>query len=504
MSSQAINRTRFTKAFMTDLKKKLQEGRRNDFIRKYEPTLVKKKKGTIVVKIDGKMIVARHLIPAIIKYYVESGSGALGIRNLQAQINETYLGITRAAISNYLQSDPALAKIRRRPPSSTQKQDPPGKTEWVLHEKKGQRRSAVARPSVFDGINTVGSDLIEIDKSMKGWATPYKYIAVFVHKLSGFLWIYPLETQESAEVVKLVKKVFKSCRQKFGPIGHFETDMGTEYAGRTHDYLRQHNRTTHHITLKLVPYVERINSHIQRSLVFLREKGKGFEEALTQTQGKLRNVINAVTKMKPKDVNKGNVEEALAARGKRGYKKVEEGQRKQPRAVYKRARQNKYRKRVNKAQVAPVRRKVAKFKETDEVRVMRKVAGRKKGKLYKSYSTDNTMRTWGDPTRIIAVHPVNKNKYKVRIKVGHQMKNVWRNAEDLIRVVKRKNYDAPVPKPPRAPKPKPRAPKPKPRAPKPKPRAPQQFRQFRAPRGALEALRRKNKRKRVQPKQRGV
>lgn len=426
-TNQGINRVRFTPEFIKKIRKLHKENRQNAFMRKYKPEFGDK---YIWVEIDGerKKIVPEKRIENMLKNAIETMSYGIGIRTLQEQLGQKYVGVTRAMITKYLQADETLQKMRTRPAAESRKRDAPGKTEWVLKEKEGVRRGGgQSGVGYFDGLNTIGADLIEISKETfpPNWEGG-KYIGVFVHKFSSYTWLFWMKDSSSLELADKLTRVAKSCTKRFGRCKHLETDSGSEMVGVTSRIIK--TLGIHHSTLKLVSYVERQNSHIQRHLAFLADKGRysksanklTAKHALDLTAAKINNTPNSVTKYRPKDINKSNIDQIVRKQPGQQARKL-------------RKRENQKRKRRGLAPIVVKKRKPKKFKVGDLVRVLRKIAGRK-APIYKSYQITGTHRKWSEPTKILRIHRVNKDRYFVKTKIKKVMKEVWRDAKDLLLV----------------------------------------------------------------------
>ncbi len=393
-------------------------------MRKYNPQVGKK------ITVNGKEIVSTTAVDGVIKREI-AGNGALGIRSLQDQILRKYYGISRESIRKYLQSDPILQQLRRRPAEKQRNREPAGKTEWVLRETRGGRGGK----GYFDGINTLGGDLIQIsDGTFPPGYKAAKYILTIVHKFSGFVWGYALQNSTSSVVSSKVMETIRKAEQRFGNVGHFETDLGSEFASHTAQKLNQ-RRNLVHSSLKLVSYVEAANSRIQRYLVFQigQDASQSFTQALRNVVSRLNKIKNSRTGHPPDELGRGRIPLESITRKFSENTVTVNGRRRKRKNV------NRARKRKGLPKWQPRKKKKRKFKVGDKVRVLRKAVGRK-APNYKSYQVVGINRNWSDPTKILKIHAVNPNKYQVRTKIKKKENVlVWRDAEDLIKFESRED-----------------------------------------------------------------
>ncbi len=435
-----MNRKRFTKEFMSKLRKDLRARKSSPFIAKYKPELRQNK-----VYVEGKLIFAQHEVQKFLDKIAKDSAVPLGIRSMQHVLKGKYWGITRSMITNYLQSNPILASIRTRPNTRSVDRSQlkgEGSTDFVLKKYP----------------NTLGVDLIELTRdSMPDGYIPAKYRArrekqarnyvfVCVHKRSGYLWAVPIVDKEAITVKKAFIPIKREAQKRFGVCKHLESDGGLEFRGEFSDYLRQQNIKKR--VLRLVPYVERANSTLQRYFVFLAHT-KPYEKALKLAVSKFRNIKSRVTGKVIKDVkglpaNFRNV--VIDGKKERQHRKWKGG-----------------------------RHKKSKFAVGDKVRYLKKMADRDKSGFYRSYVGSQNKSKWSAIKTIVAKHA---GKYKLD-------DNSWRKPEDLIKSIEKKKkkvivrgfpkYKVRQPKPPVA-------------------------RQYAMGRPAKKVMRRKNKRKKQGPK----
>ncbi len=436
-----MNRKRFTKEFMSKLRKDLRARKSSPFIAKYKPELRQNK-----VYVEGKLIIPQHQVEALLEDAANGPAVPLGIRSMQHVLKGKYWGITRSMITNYLQSNPILASIRTRPNTRSVDRSQlkgEGSTDFILKKYP----------------NTLGVDLIELTRdSMPDGYIPAKYRArrekqarnyvfVCVHKRSGYLWAVPIVDKEAITVKKAFIPIKREAQKRFGVCKHLESDGGLEFRGEFADYLRQQNIGKR--VLRLVPYVERANSTLQRYFVFLAHT-KPYEKALKLAVSKFRNIKSRVTGKVIKDVK------GLPA----NFRNVpgEDGKKERQHRKWKGGRHKK-----------------SKFAVGDKVRYLKKMADRDKSGFYRSYVGSQNKSKWSAIKTIVAKHA---GKYQLD-------DNSWRKPEDLIKSIEKKKkkvivrgfpkYKVRQPKPPVA-------------------------RQYALGRPAKKAMRRKNKRKKQGPK----
>jgi hypothetical protein len=445
-----VNKYKFTDKFMRQLRKDIRGNKQTAFITKFQPTV--KKNGT--VKIGDNSIVPRSQVKGVIKTVVEQYDVPLGIRSMQAQLLPKWFGITRSMIRDYLQADGILQEIRRRPNTRTVDRSQlkgEGSTDFILKKYP----------------NTTGIDLIElttdslppnyVPAKFRSRQTTKNYIAVVVHKRTGYLFAVPIVDKEAGTVKKAFIPIKRRITKLFGGLDHLESDAGLEFAGDFSDYLRQQG--IHKKVLRLVSYVERANSTLQRYLIFVAALKKGgkpmytYEQALKKAVAKYRNIKSRVTgktgmqivkSQEAKDVNR--LRPGIQP-GERKHRKWQGG-----------------------------RHKKTQFKVGQTVRYLRKMADRDKSGFYRSYVGAHKKKKWSANMTITKKHG---NRYKLS-------NGDWREYTDLISVKAKKVPVKPVKKRRGAPAPRYRAP------PKPKPAVRKHVRKGRA---ADKALRRKNKRK---------
>ena len=354
-----MNRKRFTKEFMSKLRKDLRTGKSTPFIEKYNPELRKSS-----VYVDNKLIIPQNQVEGYLEDAAKNYAVPLGIRSMQHMILGRVWGVTRSMITNYLQSNPILASIRTRP--NTRKVDRSqlkgeGSTDFVLKKYP----------------NTLGVDLIELTRdSMPDNYIPDKYRArrkqarnyvfVCVHKRSGYLWAVPIVDKEAITVKKAFIPIKREAQKRFGVCRHLESDGGLEFRGEFADYLRQQNIGKR--VLRLVPYVERANSTLQRYFVFLAHT-KTYEKALKLAVSKFRNIKSRVTGKVIKDV-KNLPADFRNVRGNDGKREREHRKWKGG------------------------RHKKTKFAVGDKVRYLKKMADRDKSGFYRSYVGSQSKSKW--------------------------------------------------------------------------------------------------------------
>ncbi len=444
-----VNKYKFTDKFMAKLRKDIRAGKKTAFITKFQPKI----KNNGDVKIHGKSIVPRSRVNGVIKTMVEQYALPLGIRSMQAQLLPKWFGITRSMIRDYLQSDGILQEIRRRPNTRTVDRSQlknEGSTDFILKKYP----------------NTTGIDLIElttdslpvnyVPAKFRSRETTKNYIAVIVHKRTGYLFAVPIVDKEALTVKKAFIPVKRQLTKLFGGVDHVESDAGKEFAGEFSEYLRQ--QSIHKKVLRLVSYVERANSTFQRYLIFLAALKKGgkpmhtYEKAITLAVSKYRNIKSRVTRKTGFEIAQKQENESVdrlrpaVQKGERKHKKWQGG-----------------------------RHKKKQFRVGQTVRYLRKMADRDKSGFYRSY---------------VGAHKKKKRSANLTITKKHgnryQLSNGdWREYTDLITVVVPK-VKKPVKKRPGAPAPRYKVQKKK------KPAVRQHVRKGRA---TDKALARKNKRK---------
>ena len=287
---QAVNRTRFTAKFLRKLRNDLRSNLSTVFIKKYKPTL---KNSTVTI--FGREVVPENSIERILDKATRETAAGLGIRSLQRWVQERYIGISRSAIANYLQSDETLASIQTRPAGSV-----PGRQ---------RKNHGVTANVIAKYPNILGADTIHVARS---WDAPIRYILMVVHLRTGYPWAYQMKatkmvegerklTLSTKEVAQKIGQAVRDCTKRFGFPERLQTDPGSEFKDHVLTYLAKKGIT--HIALNKENTVERKNSVFQRYLVFTK-KHMGWDQAFTAALRKVRALQNSVTGKAPAEVSR--------------------------------------------------------------------------------------------------------------------------------------------------------------------------------------------------------
>ena len=299
-----MNRTRFSAAWFAKQRKARKGNYRTDFMRKYNPEF---RKDNILV--DGKRIVPIAQIDNEIEALAKGG-GPIGIQSLYAYIRSKFWGISRAAVEKWLRENETIRNIQRRPNGNNVRKERarPGQTRWVLKEDPYR----------------VGVDLIRLnlDAFPPNFALPKQinYVFVAVQKATGITWCKAITSNSASQAKKAMERFFAWMGGK----GHkvpagVESDGGGEFRGvfakyitsktvpwkppypANYEVVRQRNkpRKIHRYVLKLVPYVEARNAHIQRAMVMAIAGGKGYHEAIRLAYQKVNRIKSSITGKMP-------------------------------------------------------------------------------------------------------------------------------------------------------------------------------------------------------------
>ena len=274
----SVNRYHFTDKFMKGLKIALKKGYKNDFISKFKPKL----KGDDIF-VGDKKIIPRSELQIFLEKQLK-GESPTGIRSMQAYLSNNFVGVTRGLITKFLSEHPQLQTMKTRPRIS----------------KKADKHKKGSTGFILDKYpNTLGMDTIKFsagtfpDRKGGGggalWFGKKNLLNVAVHKASGYVWIQPLTNANAKNSLKHLKEIMPEIKKNWGPVDHIEVDMGKEYYAEFKDYCEKQGIPID--ILDLVSYVEKKNSHIQRTLKILY-KDHSFAKAINLCEKKLNNTRN--------------------------------------------------------------------------------------------------------------------------------------------------------------------------------------------------------------------
>jgi len=257
----------------------IKAGKKDAFLKKFKVEV----DGKGVLTYQGKRIIPREHIEDVLRDAIHD-DGPLGIESLFWHLYERYWGISRRAIGTFLKRQESYQLLKRRP---------------AQHKSK----SNYSRSGITDGYdkakygNVLGIDLVEPSEgsSREAWIGKTKYILVVVHKKSLYVWTAPMPEKTAAWTLLKFRPILKDAESKFGPIKFVENDRGNEFKGSLLKFLQGKNITQR--WLKLVAYVERANSTVQR---YMHWMGDGYEkmpfmEALKVATKKKNNIRSKST-----------------------------------------------------------------------------------------------------------------------------------------------------------------------------------------------------------------
>ena len=409
-----MNRFRFTDEFIKTIKQHLDDELNYlPFIRRYKPK--EKKDGYLYV--DEKKIIPQSEVKKYLQRVTKTTAAPMGIQTLRHYLSSRVIGVTRSMIADFLRKHSDLQSIVKRPPTKrTERKSLPkeGTTDFILKQYP----------------NTIGTDLIKITN--KTFHPGYRgktgnYIMVSVHKQTGYVWTDLLNNSKATNTLPEMKRVIADCKEKFGSKGlHVESDSGKEYFSVFEDWLEKED--IKQTRLRLVSYVERANSQLQRTMKFL-SYDHPIAMNLDLSTKKMNNTKNRMTGKAPIEWV-GKKDNRVVDRVHKGNKSL--GHRKWMGS----------------------RHKKKTFKIGDMVNHLVKKVARTKGVLYKSYEGDQ----WSEPKEILKKHA---GKYWILDKVSKaqldreaagakkkKRKGWWYPSEDLKHAyveVKKPKPKAPVP-----------------------------------------------------------
>jgi hypothetical protein len=152
------------------------------------------------------------------------------------------------------------------------------------------------------------SDLMDLQKYGRK-NNGYRYLAVFIDIFSRYIWVEPMKTKQSDEMLRVIHKVFKQGRKPL----YLRTDQGTEYMGKyVQQYLRK--KKVHHYTA-LNPlhanYAERLIRTLKGKLYrfFTANQTFRYIDHLQDIVDSYLNSVHGTTKMRPVDITDKNEQE---------------------------------------------------------------------------------------------------------------------------------------------------------------------------------------------------
>ena len=268
-----LNRWRFTKEFLDEVKRQVDKGLKwHPFVREYKPTV---KKGRVYV---GKLpIVGEHEVDKYIKHLVLQTGAPTGIESLAHYAGHKFAyGISRGDVRRVLGADKVFQSQQRRGDR------PVGKK----YKKEG--RTAFK----FRKDNVLGVDLIEVGKKFDAsYLKGTKYLLVAVHAYTGHVYIRRTPNKEAATILKAFRGVYAKATRHFGKITLVERDDGGEFKNAQWDAFRKEKGLGKRGILRKVNYVEAKNSQVSRTLHLIK-RGHSFERAIELTEKKLNNTPN--------------------------------------------------------------------------------------------------------------------------------------------------------------------------------------------------------------------
>ena len=163
------------------------------------------------------------------------------------------------------------------------------------------------RVIVYDIDEQWQMDLVDLSKLSK-YNSGYKYLLVCIDVLSKFAWIEPLKTKTAGELKEAIQKVFLHDNRQ--PL-MIQTDKGTEFLNSlVKNMLKEKNIklfTTN--SERKASVVERLNRTIKSIMFkyFTKNSTRKYIDVLSDLVRRYNYSYHRSIKMRPIDVNKGNV-----------------------------------------------------------------------------------------------------------------------------------------------------------------------------------------------------